>query len=551
MNTKGRKTDMYKKILRILSLTLALLLVISVAVPAPATAAATTADEIKQQIKTTYKRAKSYYGRNSFDGYCGAFVTAELYLMGITATPVGFDGKDAYNAFHRQSVTSGGYGVKAYPAKAYSLRSALNEITKNGTQNAHNILVGFEKTPSAAGRRYGHAVVIHAILDGTVYFAESYGVTLNGKRYAEGAPISCSIPDFCNYYASTTIQLDGVIYFGLKTYADKCVDYATSAWGFAASEGQLWSQPCESDVDASSEPVRVLTAGEQLNITGLYMNTAGEYWYELDQADSGYVRAEHVTISQLRFDDVTILGATAPTVLSKGKPFNVKGTILSEMNSIYSVRARVYGLDGTEMTQLIHATEMVACKSYELAGSDISKKLSFRDLEVGRYRYELAAIVGNYYVENGQLLTGWDTVNLWSADFLVAEENTGVNVVTFDACGGNTGLNRSIVATGQKMGQLPIAQRQGYVFLGWYTEAEGGDHITADDVLKEDMICYARWISLEELQAGWLSHGTCWYLYSDGVSTMGCIEVEGTLYYFSLVDPLGQSWMMWTAAAAE
>jgi hypothetical protein len=32
---------------------------------------------------------------------------------------------------------------------------------------------------------------------------------------------------------------------------------------------------------------------------------------------------------------------------------------------------------------------------------------------------------------------------------------------------------------------------------------------------------------------------------------MGCIEVEGTLYYFSLVDPLGQSWMMWTAAAAE
>jgi hypothetical protein len=140
MNTKGRKTDMYKKILRILSLTLALLLVISVAVPAPATAAATTADEIKQQIKTTYKRAKSYYGRNSFDGYCGAFVTAELYLMGITATPVGFDGKDAYNAFHRQSVTSGGYGVKAYPAKAYSLRSALNEITKNGTQNAYNIL---------------------------------------------------------------------------------------------------------------------------------------------------------------------------------------------------------------------------------------------------------------------------------------------------------------------------------------------------------------------------------------------------------------------------
>lgn len=539
---------MYKKILRILSLALALLLVISVAVPAPVTAAATAADEIRQQIKTTYKRAKSYCGRSSFDGYCGAFVSAELYLMGITASPIGFDGKDAYNAFNCKSVTSGGYSVKAYPAKAYSLRSALNDITSNGTQDVYNILVGFEKTPSQLGRRYGHAVVIHAIIDGTVYFVESYDVKLDGKRYAEGAPISCSISDFCDYYASTTTQLDGVIYFGLKTYADKCVEYTASAWALAASEGQVWSQPCESSVDASSKTVCELTAGEQLNVTGLLMNTAGEYWYELDQGNTGYVRSEYVTISQLRFDDVTVVGATAPTVLIKGKPFSVKGTILSEMNSIYSVRARVYSLDDGEMTQVINATEMAKSRSYELSGSDISKKLTFRALDAGRYRYELAAIVGNYYVENGQLLTGWDTVNLWSADFLVVEEKTGVSVVTFDACGGITGLNQSVVAADQTMGELPVAQRQGYVFLGWYTEAKGGTRITAEYIPEGNMTCYARWISLEELQTGWLSNGSCWYLYSDGVSTMGCIEVEDTLYYFSLVDPLGQSWMMWTAA---
>lgn len=539
---------MYKKILRILSLALALLLVISVAVPAPATAAATTADEIRQQIKTTYKKAKSYYGRKSFDGYCGAFVSAELYLMGITASPIGFDGKDAYNAFNRKSMTSGGYSIKVYPAKAYSLRAALNNITKNGTQDAYNILVGFEKTPSKLGRRYGHAVVIHGIIDGTVYFVESYDVKLNGKHYAEGAPLSCSISDFCDYYASTTTQLDGVIYFGLKTYADKCVEYSASAWAVATAEGQVWSQPCEGNVHASSKTVRELTAGEQLNVTGLLMNTAGEYWYELDQGNTGYVRPECVTISQLRFDDVTVVGATAPTVLLKGKPFSIKGTILSDMNSIYSVRARVYSLDGTEMTQVINATEVVECRSYDLSGSSISKKLTFRALEEGRYRYELAAIVGNYYVENGQLLTGWDTVSLWSADFLVAEEKTGVSVVTFDACGGNTGLNQSVVAAEQAMGELPVAQRQGYVFLGWYTEAEGGVRITADHIPDGKMTCYAHWISLDELQTQWLSNGSCWYLYADGVSTMGCIEVEDTLYYFSLVDPLGQNFMMWTAA---
>lgn len=539
---------MCKKILRILSQALALLLVISVAVPAPVTAAATSADEIVQQIKTTYKKARSYFGRNSFDGWCGAFVTAELYLLGITAQPVGFDGKDAYNAFNRKSVTSGGYSIKAYPAKAYSLRSALNDITKNGTQDVYNILVGFEKTPSTLGRRYGHAVVIHAIIDGKVYFVESYDVKLNGKRYAEGTPISCSISDFCDYYAGTTTQLDGVIYFGLKTYADKCVDYSASAWATAVAEGKVWSQPCESSVNKSSKAVRSLTAGERLNVTGLLMNTAGEYWYELDQGNTGYVRAECVTISQLRFDDVSVVGATAPTVLLKGKPFSVKGTILSEMNSIYSVRARVYSMDGTEMTQILNATEMVESRSYELAGSGISKKLTFRALEAGRYRYELAAIVGNYYVEDGQLLTGWDTVSLWSADFLVAQEKTGASVVTFDACGGNTGLNQSVVAAGQTIGELPVAQRQGYVFLGWYTEAQGGTRITADYIPEANRTCYAHWISLEELQTGLLSNGNCWYLYADGVSTMGCIEVEDTLYYFSFVDPLGQNFMMWTAA---
>ena len=280
------------------------------------------------------------------------------------------------------------------------------------------------------------------------------------------------------------------------------------------------------------------------------MNTVGEYWYQIDEGETGYVRAEDATISQLRYDDVTMVGATAPTVLVKGKPFQVKGTVLSELNSIYSVRARVYSLDGEEITQVINATDMAEAKSYDLSGSKISSKLTFRSLSAGRYRYELAAIVGNYYVENGQLLTGWETVNLWSADFLVVEQKTGVNTITFDACGGNAGLNRTVVAAGQPVGNLPAAQRQDYVFLGWYTEAEGGERVAADTVPTGSTTYYAHWISVEELRTGWLDNGSCWYLYSDGVTTMGCIEVEGTLYYFSFVDPLGQNWMMWSAAGA-
>lgn len=539
---------MCKKILRILSLALAILLTVSVALPAPATAAATTADEIKQQIRSIHKKAQRYYGVKSFDGYCGALVNAQLYFLGITTNVISGDGNDAYNTFCNLSVSNGGYSIKAYPGKAYTLRSALNDITQNGTKDAYNILVGFERTRSAAGQIYGHACMIHAIIDGTVYFMESYNTSVGGKYYPEGTPMSCSIETFCKYYAGFTTQFDGVIHFGLKTYADSCKEYTTSAWGTTTAEGIVWSQPCESAVNESTKPVRDLVVGERLNITGLYKNTVGEYWYQIDGGDTGYVFAEQVTINQLRFDDVSVVGATAPTVLVKGKAFNVKGTILAEMNAIYSVRARVYSLNGEEMTQVINATEVVESKSYDLYGSEVPNKLTFRRLSAGNYRYELAAIVGNYYVENGQLLTGWETVNLWSADFLVVGKKTGVSTINFDACGGTAGLNRAVAAKGQSVGSLPVAQRQDHVFLGWYTAPEGGERVTADTIPQGNTTYYAHWISTEELRTGWMDNGNCWYLYSDDVSTMGCIEIDGTLYYFSVMDPLGQSWMVWTAA---
>lgn len=541
---------MCKKILRFLSLALAIILAVSVTLPAPATAAAITPDEIKQQIRSTYRKARAHYGFSSFDGYCGSLVNAQLYIMGITTSVSSADGNDEYDRFANLSVTSGGYSVKAYPAKTYTLRSALNDITNNGTRDAYNILVGFQKTRSAAGQIYGHACVIHAIIDGTVYFMESYNTSLDGKYYPEGTPMTCSIDTFCKYYATFTTQFDGVIYFGLKTYADSCSDYAASAWGSAAEGTQLWSQPCESEVSESSKPGRQLSSNEKLNITGLYLNTVGEYWYQIDDGESGYVRAEDVSITQLRFDDVSVVGVTAPTVLVKGKPFNVKGTILSEMNDIYSVRAKVYSMDGQELTQVINSAETVSGKNYELSGSDVSRKLTFRSLSAGSYRYELAVILNNYYVENGQLLTGWQTVNLWSADFLVVEKQTGVSTITFNACGGTTGLNRTVAVAGQSVGSLSVAQRPGYVFLGWFTEAEGGQRITADFVAEGNITFYAHWISMDELRAEWMNNSNCWYLYADGISTMGCIEVGGNLYYFSMMDPMGQNWMLWAAAGA-
>jgi hypothetical protein len=56
--------------------------------------------------------------------------------------------------------------VKAYPASQYTLLDALNTITRNGTLDVYNILVGFQRTNTQLGSIYGHALLIHGIIDG-------------------------------------------------------------------------------------------------------------------------------------------------------------------------------------------------------------------------------------------------------------------------------------------------------------------------------------------------------------------------------------------------
>lgn len=542
---------MHKKNLRFLSIALAILLTVLTVLPTPVDATALTDSEIKTQIKTTYKKVLKLFRRSSLDGYCGAYVSGQLYLMGINTDLIGGDGKDQFDTFKNMRITSGGYRVQAFPAAAYTLKDSLNAITSNGTRDAYNILVGYQKTRSSAGQRYGHATVIHAILDGKIYFSESYTLGWKGKSYTEGSPVTMSINDFCDYYAATTTQLDGVIYFGLKSYTEGCKLYPAGFTALPTETAQIQSQPCHNDVHDSSEFVRVPAADEVLLLTGLYENTVGEYWYEIDGGSGGYILAQQVQQLELYTEDVRVVKMKTPSFLRQGRSYNIQGAAVSRYSQIDSLRAQVY--EKTEDAQIpgINATATVEGKSYNLTGSKISKNLAFRKLAVGAYRLEITALISNNYVENGQLCTRWDSVTLWSSDFQVTKSTTSSDTVIFDACGGTASLNQTSVPVGSAIGQLPMAQRMGYVFLGWYTELEGGERVTEEYIPADSTTLYARWCSVEQIQSSWQSGGECWYFYSDGLSTIGCIEIDGTLFYFSSTDPLGQTGLLWTGAQSN
>lgn len=533
---------MPKKRLKLLSFVVAALLAVSVVLPNNVYAAGNTASKITAQIKRTYSKCRSSFGR-SFDGYCGTLTGYQLYYMGITAGRDRQNGNEGYDRYCSQTYSTGGYRIKAYSGKNWTLLRALNKITDNGTRDAYNILVGFESTPSSAGRRYGHSCVIHGIIDGKVYFLESYPVYLNGTHYREGEPISCTIKEFCDYYASTTTKFDGVIHFGAKDYADSCDRYPTAFEGIAVEQTELRSQPCFSDEDSASEKLDVLLPGDKVNVVGVMKNTQGAFWYQVEGDISGYVSADVIRVEHFYYDDVVLDDVSAPAALRQGKSFKVKGEIRTEYNQLYTVRSQVYSLDHPGQEQVLNTADIVEDTLYNLKNSAISQELAFRELAPGSYRYELAAVIGSYYCHQGQLQINWETVSLWNSDFRVTEKSSDAFQITFDECGGSVSVNRTTVVDGDQIGQLPTAQRGTEVFLGWFTQKDGGERVTAEYLPEDDLTLYAHYSSPEKLQA---TADAFWYVFADGITVIGCAEIDGVLYHFTAPDPMGLGGSLWT-----
>ncbi len=171
-----------------------------------------TPAEIKAQITKTYKDAKSTTGYKSFDGYCAHYVNTQLKLLGINKGYVKGNGNDQYDNYKNLSYSTGGYKIHTYSAKNYTLTEAIKAVASEAAC-VTNVLVGFEKTLTYAGRRYGHAHLIHAIMDGYVYFSESLDVKINGVNFSEGKPIVATFEEYKSKFETKYFEFEGIIWF--------------------------------------------------------------------------------------------------------------------------------------------------------------------------------------------------------------------------------------------------------------------------------------------------------------------------------------------------
>lgn len=533
---------MLKKLLRIVSLVLVLTLFVgafpATVATADSTVAETEAERVTALVTSTYKKALKRVGRSSFHGWCGAAVDWQMQILGITTKVTGSNGNAKFDQYRYQDYTSGGYTIDAYPASKYRLATALNTITKNGTKDAYNIMIGFQSTATPAGRYYGHAVFIYAILDGVVYFTESFGLTLNGRYYGEGKCITATIEDFAKYY-NAWCTFDGAIVFGHKTYNDECQFLSAYLYATVTQPTVLYSAPCTPDVDERSVAQRQLQAGERLSVIGMYRNTEGEYWYEVEDADIGYVRASDTEVLSLRYDDVAIANVKAPTVLTKGSSFNIRGSITSRYSEIISVRAQVFMATKDGLSHVMTTNAGVIDNDYALYRSVVAKGLKFKTLNTGGYHLELAVVVSNHYYADGDLQSDWQTVKLWKSEFQVVARTGLTASVTFDACGGTSELDAAELTLGQMLQTLPVAEREGYLFAGWYT----ADGVLVDEayILEGDTTFYARWVEDSEV-TGWFWQDGRLYYVENGIRPAGFFQVDGVTYHHNAEGLLDIGW---------
>ena len=62
------------------------------------------------------------------------------------------------------------------------------------------------------------------------------------------------------------------------------------------------------------------------------------------------------------------------------------------------------------------------------------------------------------------------------------------HTITFDANGGSVDLGSKLVTVGEVYGDLPVPIRNGYIFNGWYTAANGGTKITHESIVDSTFV---------------------------------------------------------------
>lgn len=514
---------------------------------------------IRQQIMRIHSISLQRTGHPTLGGRCGLQVSWELYLLGINKCLLTYDGKDHYDAYKDLEATTGGYVPRAYDVKDYSLEEALNTISKNGTQDVYNIMVGFERTDTEAGQKYGHVCFIHAILDGMVYCVEGFASRFGT---AEGEPIVITIEQFADWFEPWT-QYEGLVYFGTGNPMDSYTYHPCDLFARCITDTAILTVP---ELE-HSDLLRTARMGERLRVIGLYEDTGGTYYYQVeDDGETGYLNAKALEPVLFNYEDVQYTDPALPSAMEEGQRFQIGGKITTEHTQLGAVRVLVTEPDGET------ALEFEILKDGNLCDMDVRAVRDTVDLSVlpeGAYVYSVYADVLNHYLQDGQVVTDNRNICLASTGFTVGQSQMPASPQTrvtgaeegwsyqdgkwyyFENGSPRTGwfcyesqdyyLDESgaaVTGWAQINGKMRYFSQTGAMRFGWLRTAQGTCYMLRNGVMATgwrivDGVKYCFDKNGNMLCGGWTQmEDKLFYFYADGKTATGWVTLDSGTYSF-------------------
>lgn len=351
------------------------------------------AKRVGEEAVSVYQKSLASTGKEALNGYCGLMSSHQLYHMGINKYLLVNDGNKQFDCYRDMDITTGGYYPRAISAEEGDLVYALNEISAFGTRDVYNILVGFQWTDTEGGSIYGHACVIHAILDGVVYYVEGFYTPYAGEGGNLGR---CSIEEFAGQFASWTVY-EGVIYF-TKDYADSCKSYGTDIFVRTRFSATLRSQPCAPGANGC-EVVRKVAACETLRVTAVVENREGEYFYRVEEdGKAAYIYANATSLLGANDQDLEVEGLEIPRSILTGQNATFAGTVKAQRGLVGDLRVQVLSEDGQMALDELTIVDDISCNLQQL-----NRQLDTSGLNPGTYTVKVSGHTASACVEEGEL----------------------------------------------------------------------------------------------------------------------------------------------------
>ena len=312
-----------------------------------------------------------------------------------------------------------------------AVHTALSATKKNETVR------GFCDTILAAGRQPGLYTFIswfRAYFTGSYYdslpkwIAQIDGFSSNGTSTFDGGTWMWQYSWEASFDAISSANTDVNYYYANfadfssdTTYLAKCTEYPAHFAGKTTGSLTMRQYP-----STSYSSLGTVSSGSTVEVTGLYKNTSGGYWYQINHnGTNGYVDASYITPVTYLYDDIAILAPSMAENLNTGASYKITGEMVCQYNKLYSANAKIYSGEDTQASPVLSAAYNPNTRSYQLSGSQLDSSLAFNKLSAGYYTYELSADVRNYYVSGGTLKYESKNVVVWTAPFTVG--NAAIN----------------------------------------------------------------------------------------------------------------------------